>query len=196
LSSYGGSVTALTADLTQEAAPARLIDEIRAAAGSPTALYFASNPGGPNAGFQPASMLTPQSVRVYMQHALYALIELVQAFLPDMLEREEGQILVAQGAAALEGRANMSGPGLALAAQRNYLQSLQAEVGQRGVFVGRLYIGAAIVGTPFHASMLAAEEAGTARAVFPVVTPETLADRLWEMRSTDTHESAYPDGSR
>jgi short-subunit dehydrogenase len=127
-----------------------------------------------------------------MPHAVYSLIALVQEFLPDMLQRNEGEILVAQGVAPLEGRANMSGPGLALAAQRNYLQSLQAEVEPRGVFVGRLYIGAAIVGTPFHANLLAAKESGAPTPDFPIVEPGALADLLWSMRSERRNEIVYP----
>jgi len=40
--------------------------------------------------------------------------------------------------------------GFALAAQRNYLQSLHAAVAGKGVYVGGLYIGAAIRHTPFY----------------------------------------------
>jgi hypothetical protein len=38
--------------------------------------------------------------------------------------------------------------GFALAAQRNYLQSLHAAVADEGIYVGGLYIGAAIKHTP------------------------------------------------
>ncbi|NNC12865.1 SDR family NAD(P)-dependent oxidoreductase [Planctomonas sp. JC2975] len=193
LSDFHVSVSTIAADLSQEGSSAQVIDEIRAAVGCPTVLYYASNPGTPNAGFQPATTLRAGPVRAYMQHALYALIDLVQEFLPEMTERGEGQILVAQGTAALQGLPNMSGPGLALAAQRNYLQSLEAETDSRGIFIGRLYIGAAITGTPFHTAMLAAASDSTAAPEFPIVTPRRLADQLWDMTISNTHEITYPD---
>jgi short-subunit dehydrogenase len=192
LSQYGRRITTVTADLAQDRPPLELISAVREAVGAPTALYYASNPGTPNAGLQPATTLTAEPVRAYMPHAVYSLIALVQEFLPDMLERNEGEILVALGVAALAGHAIMSGPGLALAAQRNYLQSLQAEVEPRGVFVGRLYIGAAIVGTPFHANLLAAKKSGAPVPDFPIVEPETLVDLLRSMRSERRNEVVYP----
>ena len=50
----------------------------------------------------------------------------------------------------MHGLPNMSGPGPAQAAQRNYLQSLHAEVSDKGVYVGMLYIGAIIEHSAFH----------------------------------------------
>jgi hypothetical protein len=55
----------------------------------------------------------------------------VQEFLPAMLERGDGAIVSAQGASAVRGMPHISG-GFALAAQRNYLQSLHAAVADLG----------------------------------------------------------------
>lgn len=74
----------------------------------------------------------------------YSLLPLVQEFLPHMLERGDGAILTAQGASTVVGLPNLGGPGPAQAAQRNYLQSRHAEVADRGVYVGMLYVGAVI----------------------------------------------------
>lgn len=68
----------------------------------------------------------------------------------------------------------MSGPGSAQAAQRNYLQSLHAEVADKGVYVGRLYIGAAIEKSAFHTEMEKAKAAG---------------DLVWEMSTAVSWES-------
>lgn len=71
-----------------------------------------------------------------MPLTFYSLLPLVREFLPHMLEQGDGAILTAQGASTVHGLRNMSGPGPAQAAQRNYLQSLRAEVADKGVYVG------------------------------------------------------------
>jgi NAD(P)-dependent dehydrogenase (short-subunit alcohol dehydrogenase family) len=73
----------------------------------------------------------------------YTMLALVQEFLPHMLKQGDGAILTAQGGSTVQGLPDMSGPSPAQAAQRNYLQALHAEVAEKGVYVGMLYIGAA-----------------------------------------------------
>jgi short-subunit dehydrogenase len=89
-----------------------------------------------------------------------------------------------------------AGPGLGQAAQRNYLQSLHAEVAEKGVYVGRLYIGAVIQNSAFHAEMEAARAAGAPiREWGPTADPAHLADLLWTMHSTRGQaEAIYPEG--
>jgi len=117
----------------------------------------------------------------------------VREFLPYMLDRQEGAILTAQGSSSLQGPRGMSGPGPAQAAQRNYLQSLHSEVGGKGVYVGMLYIGAAIEHSAFHVEMVRAKAAGEPVWEMPVVAPGDLADMLWTMHSKrDGAEARYP----
>lgn len=198
LSRTGVAAHPITGDLSDTDALTDLIDRVRAAVGDLDAFYYASSPGTIwNPLFTPAATLTPEPVRQYMPIAVYTLLELVGAFLPHMLEQGSGAILVAQGAAALSGRPGMSGPGLALAAQRNYLQSLQAEVADRGVSVVRLYIAAAIENTPFHAGLSARREAAKASGApvpgMPTANPDDLAELMWSMHRTGDHcEATYP----
>jgi short-subunit dehydrogenase len=127
-----------------------------------------------------------------MPLGVYTLLALVREFLPAMLARGDGAILSAQGASALHGNPNIAG-GLVLAAQRNYLQALHAQVADKGVHVGGLYIGAAIENTPFHAEMQAAKAAGAPVPEMPTVDPAHLADRLWDMHTTTRQaEIIYP----
>jgi short-subunit dehydrogenase len=194
---------ALAADLTGGGAPAyvvpadlsdtdgvpRLAEEIRAAVGDPDVLYYGASGGG----FVQAAELTAERAREYLPLAVYTLIGLVQEFLPAMAERGDGAILSAQGGSALRGVPYISAPGFAVAAQRNYLQALHADVRDKGVYVGGLYIGAAIRHTPFHADMVAARAAGTWVPDIPEVDPEELAELLWTMHSAkDPAEAAYP----
>jgi short-subunit dehydrogenase len=115
------------------------------------------------------------------------------AFLPHMLAQGEGAILSAQGASSVQGLPNLSGPGPAQAAQRNYLQSLHAEVAKHGVYVGMLYIGVAIEHSAFHTEMERAKAAGEPVWEMPSVDPAHLADLLWIMHHTKRQpEATYP----
>jgi short-subunit dehydrogenase len=129
-----------------------------------------------------------------MPLAVHTLIALVHEFLPAMLARGSGAILSAQGASAVHGIPNLSGPGPALAAARNYLQSLAAEVADHGVYVGQLYIGASILHSAFYLRREALKASGVAVAEVPSVDPDHLADVLWTMHGTRTPmEVTYPE---
>lgn len=145
-------------------------------------------------GFVPAIDLTAEQLRDLMPPIVYTFVALVREFLPHMLEQRDGAILIATGASAVQGMPHISGAGPALAAQRNYLQSLQAEVSGRGAYVGRLYIGAVIVHSAFHTQREAAKAAGRPVPDMPTVDPAHLADLLWTMHSTkDPQEAIYPE---
>ena len=123
----------------------------------------------------------------------YTMLALVQEFLPHMLEQGDGAILTAQGGSTVHGLPNMSGPSPAQAAQRNYLQALHAEVAGQGVYVGMLYIGAAIRNSAFHTEMEKAKAAGEPVWEMPTVDPGHLAGLLWTMHSTrEQREVIYP----
>jgi len=193
LTNAGATAHAITADLSNTDAVSTLAEQIRTKVGNLDAFYYAPTPDG---GFVPAANLTPQHARTFMPLTLYTLLALVQEFLPHMIEQGDGAILTAQGASSVQGPPNMSGPGPAQAAQRNYLQSLHAEVAEKGIYVGRLYIGAVIQNSAFHAEMEAARAAGAPiRDWGPTADPAHLADLLWTMHSTKGQpEAIYPEG--
>jgi len=137
------------------------------------AFYYAPTP---DTGFVPAASLTPQHAQNCMPLIFYTMLALVQEFLPHMLEQGDGAILTAQGGSTVQGLPDMSGPSPAQAAQRNYLQALHAEVADKGVYVGMLYIGAAIKNSAFHTEMEQAKAAGDPVWEMPTVDPEQLAD--------------------
>ena len=188
LASGGRTGHVISADLSDSAAVPALAEQVRSQVGHLDALYYAPTPDG---DFVPAADLTAQRARNYLPLALYTLLDLVQEFLPDMLRQGDGAILTAQGASTLRGQPNMSGPGPAQAAQRNYLQSLHAEVARKGVYVGMLYIGAVIENSAFHTWATAP---GGARDWGPTVSPDHLADLLWNMHDTkEPAEASYPE---
>jgi short-subunit dehydrogenase len=189
LASTGATAHVVTADLSDTDAVPQLASQIRDAAGDPSVLYYGVSAGG----FIPVAALTPERARGLMPLAVYSLLALVKEFLPAMLERGDGAIVSAQGASAVRGMPNIAG-GFALAAQRNYLQSLHAAVAGSGVYVAGLYIGAAIKNTPFHARREAARAAGTPVPDMPEADPDDLAEVLWTMHNTKRQlEATYPD---
>ena len=191
LVSKGATVHVITADLSHTDTIPILAEQIRRKVGNLDAFYYAPTPRG---GFIPATNLTPQQAQDFMPLSLYTLLALVQEFLPYMLEQGDGAILTAQGASSVRGLPNMSVPGLAQAAQRNYLQSLHAEVAEKGIYVGMLYIGVAIEKSAFHTEMEKAKAAGEPVWEMATVDPAHLANLLWTMHSTKGQpEVTYPD---
>jgi short-subunit dehydrogenase len=190
LTGAGATVHVITADLADTGATPRLAGQIRAQAGPLDAFYYAPTPA---TGFVPAAHLTPQDAQKFMPLIFYTMLALVQEFLPHMLERGDGAILTAQGGSTVQGLPNMSGPSPAQAAQRNYLQALHAEVAGKGVYVGMLYIGAAITNSAFHTELEQAKAAGEPVWDMPTVDPEQLAGLLWTMhRTREQPEARYP----
>ncbi len=183
-----GPVHVISADLSDTACVPAVAEQVRARVGHLDALYYAPTPDG---DFVPAAALTAERARDYLPLTFYTLLDLVAQFLPAMLERGDGAVLSAQGASTLRGLPNMSGPGPAQAAQRNYLQSLHAEVAGQGIFVGMLYIGAVIEHSAFHTWTAAG--GGSGRDWGPTVDPGHLADLLWTMHTTKgPAEATYP----
>jgi short-subunit dehydrogenase len=192
LTGAGASAHVITADLADTDAVPALAEQIRAAVGGLDAIYYAPTPED---GFFPAAGLTPERARAFMPLVFYSMVALVQEFLPRMLERGDGAILTAQGASTVQGLPNMSGPGPAQAAQRNYLQSLHTEVADKGVYVGMLYVGAIIEDSAFHAWLQNAKATGAeTRDWGPTVAPARLANLLRDMHEAKVApEAIYPD---
>jgi len=190
LTSAGATAHVITADLADTDATPRLAERIRATAGDLDASYYAPTP---DTGFVPAANLTPEHARKFMPLIFYTTLALVQEFLPHMLAQGDGAILTAQGGSTVQGLPHMSGPSPAQAAQRNYLQALHAEVASQGVYVGMLYIGAAIRNSAFHTDLEKAKAAGDPVWEMPVVEPDHLADLLWTMHAAKgQREAVYP----
>ena len=191
LTGKGETAHVITADLADPDAVPALAEQIRASVGALDAIYYAPTPED---GFFPAANLTPQRAQAFMPLVFYTLVALVQEFLPRMLDRGDGAILTAQGASTVHGLPNMSGPGPAQAAQRNYLQSLHTEVAAKGVYVGMLYVGAIIEDSAFHAWLQNAKATGAeTRDWGPTVAPAHLADLLRDMHEAKSEpEAIYP----
>jgi hypothetical protein len=68
-----------------------------------------------------------------------------------------------------------------------------AEVAGKGIYVGMLYIGAVIENSAFY-TWTTTLDGGGARDWGPTVSPDHLADVLWNMHNTEgPAEASYPE---
>ena len=176
LADLGVTAEAFTADLTDLGAIPALMDRVRGRFGGIDVLYVGA---ATSEGFTPAADLTARQVADFTALHTYPVVEAVRAVLPEMLARGAGSVLYAGGATGIQAPPTMSGPAPAVAAARNYLQTLNAEVGARGVFVGALFVAAMIAGSAAHAEASRWDPEGR----FPVVDPDDLADALWRLHT-------------
>ena len=191
LSSEAADVHAFDADLSDTQAAAPLAERIRAEVGDLDVLYYGPSAGGILSG----SASTVERIQAFMPLALYTPVALIEEFLPHMIAQGKGAILVATGASAVRGMPAFRAAGPGLAAQRNYLESLEVELSGCGVYVGRLYIGATIERSAWYARIEAERAAGRpVPAGQAIVAPEYLAELLWSMHTTTRRpEVLYPD---
>lgn len=130
-------------------------------------------------GFVPAVDLDAATFQPMVDFFAAAPIELAHTLLPGMLARGDGAIVVVNGLTASVTMPGMSGVGPAMAATRNYIFTLNAEVAVKGVYAGTMSIGAFI---DRSAGMNAAKAAGyelDARA--PVIDPDVVAEEIWSL---------------
>jgi short-subunit dehydrogenase len=180
LAAEGIEAAAFPADLTQTSAVPGLVAAIMKRFGRIDVLEYA--PISPTA-FTPAMELTADGLKDLVSLYLLTPVELVQAVLPQMLERGDGGILVGHGLSAVEGTPFMSGVGPVMAAARNYLYSLHGELAGKGVYVGTLAIAAMIDRSESHRALadgqLSFDLPGG--AAIPTVDPDELAEQYWNL---------------
>lgn len=102
-------------------------------------------------------------------------VALVSRLLPGMVERGDGALLFAMGAAAKYPFPDLASAGMVAAGLRSYVHTLNAELAPQHVYAGDLVIGALIEGSAAHRNAAAW---GTDLAV---VSPDDLAERYWNM---------------
>ncbi|MGN7974441.1 SDR family NAD(P)-dependent oxidoreductase [Serratia sp. 22264] len=145
--SNGVDTATFIADLSDAEAILSAIVAIRERFGRIDALYYAPNPQDT---FTPATELTPAILQPRINLYFYGLINVINVILPEFRERGEGIILSAFGGTAQVGCPFMSGLGPAMAAARNYLQSLQKELVIENIKVGVVTITAIVQNSATH----------------------------------------------
>lgn len=176
LKAAGIHAAAFAADLTQlEALPA-LVQSIEATLGGiDVAVYM---PISADLKFIPAVELTAATLRPMTELFTFAPIQLANVLLPGLVSRG-GAFVYGNGASSIMTMPGMSGPGPAMAAARNFILTLNAELKAQGAFAGAVTIGAMIEGSDSHARMTA----NGPLAGVPVLGSATIADEVWRLVS-------------
>lgn len=102
-------------------------------------LEFSPVPGD----FPPTSVLemTEENARNLFEGYVVSAIHVVNAVLPDLLEKQEGALLFTTGLSALYPVPMMANIGIAMSGLRNYIANLHAELSPKGIFVGHRSLG-------------------------------------------------------
>jgi len=188
LTEQGINAAAFPADLAQASSVPKLISEISTRFGGIDVVAY--SPVSTNS-FIPATELTANVMQSFLNLHLLTPIEIVRQVLPSMIEKRQGAILITLGSSAVHPSPFMSGVGPAMAAVRNYVHSLHAEVADKGVYVGTLLVGALILGSAWHRQLISGES-GVPAGV-PTVDPAQLATVLWDLVSRrDRIEAMLP----
>jgi short-subunit dehydrogenase len=188
LESAGVEATVFTGDLSDPAGAPGLVKRIEETLGPIDVMHY-----GPLSGDQ--RFFPARDVDVTTQQRLLDLffltpIALIRAILPGMVERKEGGLLISQGSTAIDPVAGMSGVGPAMAATRNYVRSLWAELVDTGVYAGTLTIRVGIDRSEMHALMRSRRSSDPSP---PVADPDELAAILWRMLARrDRSEAEFP----
>jgi short-subunit dehydrogenase len=191
LAGEGIEAEAFTADLADRTAALATVAAIRERFGRIDALYYA--PISAEFGFIPARELTPAQLRPFLELLVLTPIEIIQAVLPELVERGGGAILIGHGETAVHPMAELSGVGPAMAAMRNYLHSLNAEVAASGVYVGTIAVTAMIARSAAHGALESGALHLPEGMVVPLVDPDELAEIVHELTvARDRVEVLHP----
>ncbi|MEU8895091.1 SDR family oxidoreductase [Nocardia sp. NPDC048505] len=143
LAAAGIEATAFPADVSVESEVDRVTGEVTARFGRiDVALHNAAANMSDRA---PATLGTDTAaLRTALTLKLYSPVWMTRALAPAMLERGDGALLYSSGSSARLPLPYLANFGVALAAQRGYVQQLALELAGTGVYAGLLNIGALI----------------------------------------------------
>lgn len=173
----GVEAAAFPADLTDISAIPELVRTIEEDFGAIDVAVYA--PIAPEVSFIAARDLHAASLKPLVDLYTHAPIQVAHAVLQGQLARGDGAIVVVGGLTAVQPIPGMSGFGPAMAATRNYIHTLNAEVGAQGIYAGTVVIGAFIKRSASFDLMASADDA--ALAEFPVIDPDEIAEEIWTL---------------
>lgn len=184
----GIEATAFPADLTDLNGIPALVRAIEERLGSIDVAVY--QPVG-HVGFVPAAELDAAKFQPMANIFAFSPIEVSHAVLPGMLARGDGAIVVVYGGTATMAIPGLSGVGPAMAAARNYIFTLNAEVMPKGVYAGALSISAAIDRSAGMRAMTSGGQKLDPR--MPIVDPDDVAEELWTLvTKRDRVEASLP----
>lgn len=181
LEGEGIEAFAFPADLTVPGDVATLIASIKEQLGRIDVVEYGPVPAGQ--AFTSASALTAKGLQELLPLYLLTPVEVIQAVLPDMVERGEGAVLVTHGFSAVMPAPHFSGVGPVMSAMRSIVHSLNGELQGTGVYAGTINVAGAIARSenePVKSEDLGEGEAFEG-AAFSVIDPDDIAQMYWEM---------------
>jgi len=188
LARAGIEAVAFPADLTELDGIPALVRFIEERLGSIDVAVY--QPVG-HVGFVPAVELDASKLQSMASVFTFSPIEVSHAVLPGMLARGDGAIVIVGGLTALAPMPGLSGVGPLMAAARNYVFTLNAEVMPKGVYAGTVNIGAVIERSAGFRAMTSG--GATLDPRYPVINPDDIAQELWTLvNKRDRVEAILP----
>jgi len=185
----GIEALAFPGDLTNLASIPALVRSIEKWCGSIDVAIYA--PVAAEVHHVPAVDLDAGKLEAISKLLMLAPIEVSHAVLPGMLARGDGAIVFGGGLVAIHAVPGMSGLGPAMAAARNYVLTLNAEVKPQGVYAGTVTIGAVVERSAGLRMMTASRVPLDPR--WPVIDPDTIAEEIWALvTKRDRIEAVLP----
>lgn len=189
LASVGIDAVAFPADLTELAGIPALVRSIEERLGSIDVAVYAPVPSG--IGFVPAVDVDAATLQSMANIFTFSPIEVSHALLPGMLARGSGAVVVVGGLTAVVTIPGLSGVGPLMAAARNYVFTLNAELAGKGVYAGTVNIGAVIDRSAGLRAMTADGVSLDPR--YPVIDPDDIAEEIWNrVTRRDAVEAILP----
>jgi short-subunit dehydrogenase len=177
LARAGIEAVAFLADLTNLDGIPTLVRSIEERFGSIDIAVYAPVPS--DIGFVPAAELDASKLQSMASIFTFSPVEVSHAVLPGMLARGDGAVVIVGGLTAAVPIPGLSGVGPLMAAARNYVFTLNAEVMPKGVYAGTVNIGAMIDrSTGLRAATSGGKELDPR---LPVIDPDDIAEEIWTL---------------
>lgn len=177
LAEEGVEATGFPADLTDVKGIPALVRSIEEQFGAIDIAVYA--PIAAQVSFIPAAELDALKLQPLVDLYTYAPVQVAHSVLQGQLDRGDGAIVFVGGLTAVHSIPGMSGFGPAMAAARNYIHTLNGEVGAKGVYAGSVVIGAFIKRSASFELMAAGGEG--ALTGFPTIDPDDIAEEIWSL---------------
>lgn len=165
------------ADLTKLDTIPTLIQSIEQRLGPIDVAVYCPAPAEFN--FVPAAELDASRLQSMATIFTFSPIEVSHSVLSGMLSRGNGAIIIVSGLSAVVPMPGLSGVGPLMAAARNYIFSLNAEVMPKGIYAGTVSIGALIERSTFHRGMIASGVPLDPKV--PLINPDDVAQEIFSL---------------
>ncbi|GIH97406.1 SDR family NAD(P)-dependent oxidoreductase [Planobispora siamensis] len=179
LAADGIEAAGFTADVYDRDQIAGAVAAIKRAYGRIDVAEFSPGGGDMGEGIQAALDVDVENTQLILDRFLLSAVALVRQVLPDMVERGEGAILFTAGQSGLHPTPFLGNIGMAQAALRNYVHTLNASLADKGVYVGAVNVGAMIEGSVPHRAITSSPEPLGFEP--EVIHPDVFAGHFWDL---------------